>query len=58
MTAKVKYQIATYEGVVMVNCEDDSDHDHIIAKAKRMLQARVGHLPFGYERWEVVELIS
>jgi len=56
MLAKVKYQIATYSGEVQVNCSENDEDEHIIAKAKRILtQKSGGSLPFGYERWEVVE---
>ena len=52
MLAKVKYQIATYSGEVQVNCSENDEDEHIIAKAKRILtQKSGGSLPFGYERW-------
>jgi len=52
----VKYQIATYSGEVSVYFDDDydPDNDEIIAKAKRILRNKVGHFPFGYEKWEVI----
>lgn len=54
MLATVKYQIATYKGEISVNVTEDAEDDEIIAKAKRILISRVGHLPYGYEKWEVV----
>ena len=56
MIATVKYQVATYSGEVQVNCNENDAEEHIIAKAKRILTQRAGgSLPFGYERWKVVE---
>ena len=55
MIATVKYQVATYSGEVKVNCNENDIDEHIIAKAKRILTQRTGPLPFGYERWKVVE---
>jgi len=54
MTATVKYQIATYSGIVDVNCTPENDNDEIIAKAKRILKQKVGSFPFGYQNWEVI----
>ena len=56
MTAVVKYQVATYSGEVHVNCDENDDDDVIIAKAKRIVTQRSGgSLPFGYERWWIIE---
>lgn len=56
MTAKVKYQIATYCGEIDVPCNEDSTNEHIIVKAKRILTNKSGgSLPFGYESWKVIE---
>lgn len=55
MTATVKYQVATYSGKVVVNCDENDEQEVIIAKAKRKLINEVGALPFGYESWKVVE---
>lgn len=56
MTAKVKYWVATYEGEIDISCEPDDENDMIIAKAKRLLaRAGGGSLPFGYEKWKVIE---
>jgi len=35
MIATVKYQVATYSGVVQVNCNENDDDEYIIAKAKK-----------------------
>lgn len=55
MEATVAYQIATYSGTINVQCDPDDDNETIINKAKRILKGRVGHFPFGYESWRVVE---
>ena len=56
MIATVKYQVATYSGEVVVNCNEDDEDDYIIAKAKRILRQRGGSsLPFGYESWKVLD---
>jgi len=54
--AGVKYQVATYQGEITVNCFDDDDDGVVIAKAKQKLRRECGgSLPFGYESFEVVE---
>lgn len=56
MTATVKYQVATYSGTIKVNCEENDENEHIIAKAKRLLRQRAGgSLPYGYESWKVID---
>jgi hypothetical protein len=55
MEATVKYQIATYEGEVIIPCEPDEEDEVIIAKAKSKLRKDSGPLPFGYQSWKVVE---
>ena len=56
MIATVKYQVATYSGEVQVNCNENDEDEHIIAKAKRIVTQRAGgSLPFGCEIWKVVE---
>ena len=56
MIAKVEYQIATYSGEVIVNCDENDDNEFIIARAKKILEKQAGgSLPFGYQRWKVVE---
>jgi hypothetical protein len=57
MTATVKYQIATYLGVIKVNCTPDEDDENIIARAKRILRSRSGSFPLGYESWKVIERV-
>lgn len=55
MTATVKYQVATYSGEVQVNCNENDEDEHIIAKAKRIVTQRFGgSLPFGYQSYKVV----
>jgi len=56
MLATVKYQVATYSGEVQVNCNENDEDKHIIAKAKRIVTQKAGgSLPFGYESWKVVK---
>ena len=57
MLATVKYQIATYQGEISVNCNENDDNEHIIAKAKRMLLNKVGSFPIGYESWKIIKII-
>jgi hypothetical protein len=55
MTAEVKYCIATYQGVIKVNCNQNDNDEFIIAKAKKILTEKAGgSLPYGYEKWKVV----
>lgn len=54
MTVTVKYNIATYSGEMKVNCDENDEDVHIIAKAKRILIQMVGSLPYGYENWKVI----
>ena len=54
MLATVKYQIATYSGEIKVNCNENDENEHIIAKAKKILRQKAGSFPFGYQRWKVV----
>lgn len=52
---KVKYQIATYSGIIDVYANKDDDHDTIISKAKRALIKKIGtDLPFGYQSFKVI----
>jgi hypothetical protein len=53
MLATVKYQIATYQGEITVNCDPNDDNEFIIAKAKQRLRAKAGEFPFGYQSWKV-----
>ena len=56
MTAKVKYQVATYSGEITVNCDENDENEAIISKAKRILTRQMGgSLPFGYESFKVAE---
>ena len=58
MIAKVKYQIATYSGTVVVNCSPDDENETIIARAKEKLRKQSGgSLPYGYESFEVIERV-
>lgn len=50
---KVHYEIATYEGDLVVVADEDADREHVIARARAQLRQRCGHLPFGAERWVV-----
>ena len=52
--ATVKYHIATYEGEIHVNCNENDEDEHIIAKAKSLLGRRAGPFPFGYQSFEVI----
>lgn len=54
MLATIKYQIATYSGNVVVNCNENDSDETIIAKAKSILRHRVGFFPFGYQSWKVI----
>lgn len=55
MIAKVKYQVATYQGTLDVNCDSDEEAEMIIARAKALLRQRAGgSLPYGYENWQVI----
>lgn len=54
MTAIVEYQVATYSGTIEVYCDENDEHEYIIAKAKRIVTQKAGgSLPFGYESWRV-----
>ena len=56
MIATVKYQVATYSGEVQVNCNENDEDEHIIAKAKQIVTQRSGgSLPLGYESWKVID---
>ena len=56
MIATVRYQVATYSGEVQVNCNENDEDEHIIAKAKKIVTQKAGgSLPFGYESWKVIE---
>lgn len=56
MTATVKYQIATYNGTVLVPCRENDEDELIIAKAKSILRRKVGSFPLGYESWKILSL--
>ena len=54
--ATIKYQVATYSGTVEVNCLEDDDTEHIIAKARgKLKRLSGGSLPFGYQSFEIIE---
>ena len=56
MEAKIQYRIATYRGTVTVNCEPNDEDEHIIAKAKKIVNNQAGgSLPLGSESWKVIE---
>ena len=53
MTATVKYQLATYSGVIEVSCDPNDDNDIIIAKAKKLLRQKAGSFPLGYQSFKI-----
>ena len=55
MMAKVKYQIDTYAGEIIVNCGPDDEQEYIIARAKKILRNKVGSFPPGYQNWTIIE---
>lgn len=64
MLAIVKYQVATYSGdatysgeIHVLYNENDED-EHIIAKAKRLLERRTGSLPYGYQIWMIIDRVE
>ena len=52
--ATVKYQIATYSGIVEVNCNENDEQEYIIAKAKKMLKQKTGNFPLGYQSFKII----
>jgi hypothetical protein len=53
-TVNVKYQVATYSGVISVRVSDDDDNATIVAKAKAKLRRQAGGtLPFGYQHFKI-----
>lgn len=55
MLSTVKYQVATYSGVIHVNSTPDEESESVEARAKKMLIQRTGSLPYGFERFTEVE---
>ena len=54
-TFKVQYQIATYSGIVLVDCNEGAESEHIIGIAKSQLLRRAGgSFPLGCERFEII----
>ena len=53
ITSIVHYQIGSYSGSVEVTHEPDAENQEIIAKAKRILKAKAGDFPFGYQSWTI-----
>lgn len=54
--AKVAYAIGTYAGEVEVRDVDPNDeNEHIIARAKQLLDRRAAGLPFGAASWKIVD---
>jgi hypothetical protein len=59
MIAIVKYRVATYEGEIQVNCNENDENDSIIARAKaRVTRESGGYLPFGSESWKVIDRVE
>jgi len=55
MIAIVEYQVATYSGQIHVNCTPNDEDDYIIARAKKIVrQSSGGELPFGYQKWRII----
>lgn len=54
MLSTVKYQVATYSGVIQVNSTPNESSDSVEARAKQMLIQRTGSLPYGFERFTEV----
>lgn len=55
MIAAVKYQLATYTGIINVCCDENEDDEIIINRAKHLLRNRSGgSLPFGYSSFKVI----
>jgi len=53
-TVTVKYQVATYSGVITVRVREDDDNATIIAKAKAQLRRQSGgHWPLGYQHFKI-----
>lgn len=53
--ATIKYQHGTYSGTVTVQCNDNDDHETLIAKAKKHLFKNAHGLSMCYESYKVVE---
>lgn len=55
MLSTVKYQVATYSGVIYVNSTPDEDSETVEARAKNaLIRQSGGSLPYGYERFTEV----
>lgn len=56
MLSTVKYQVASYSGVIHVNSTPDEDSETVEARAKKLLTRQSGgSLPYGFERFTEVE---
>ena len=54
-TVKVQYQIATYKGIQLVDCDENDDNEQIIAKAKQLLRKKAGgEFPIGYQSFTII----
>lgn len=53
----VAYQVATYSGEIDVYFNDDEDPEteEVLGKAKRQLTRNSGPLPFGYQRFKIID---
>ncbi len=54
-TVKVQYQIVTYKGIQLVDCDENDDNEQIIAKAKQLLKKKAGgEFPLGYQLFTII----
>ncbi len=53
-TVKVQYQIATYSGIELVDCDEAEDNEQIIVMAKHQLRRKVGGFPLGYQSFKII----
>ncbi len=54
-TVKVQYQIATYSGIELVDCDENDDNEQIIRRAKHQLRRKVvGGFPLGYQSFKII----
>lgn len=53
-TATVKYQIGTYSGTVEVPCNEETEHDTIISRAKNRLRGMTSMTMY-YESYEIID---
>lgn len=54
-TVKVQYQIATYSGIELVDCDENDDNEQIIGMAKHQLRKKAGgSFPLGYQSFQII----